>query len=115
MKQNGVSEEETRKNIWLVDSKGLVVKDRPAGGVNHEKAPFAKEAAPLKNLVDIIKFVKPTALIGAAAQGKTFTEEVIKTMCELNERPIIFALSNPTSKAECTAEEAYTLSDVINN
>lgn len=112
MAEKGISMEEAHKNIWLVDSKGLVVKDRPEGGVNHEKAPFAKSCQPIKNLADIVDFVKPTAIIGAAAQGKVFTEEIIKKMTTLNERPVIFALSNPTSKAECTAEEAYNFSEV---
>ena len=87
------------------------VQDRPSGGINHEKAPFAKPGKHLTNLLEIIDFVKPTALIGAAAQGKQFTVEVIKKMCALNERPIIFALSNPTSKAECNADDAYSHTD----
>lgn len=109
--QKGLSEEEARKNIWLVDSKGLIVKDRPEGGINHEKAPFAKQAKPIKSLSEAIDFVKPTALIGCAAQGKQFTKEIIEKMTQMNKSPIIFALSNPTSKAECTAEEAYTYSN----
>jgi malate dehydrogenase (oxaloacetate-decarboxylating)(NADP+) len=109
--QKGLSEQEARANIWLVDSKGLIVKDRPAGGINHEKAPFAKPAEPLKTLAESIDFVKPTALIGCAAQGKQFTKELIEKMSTMNKNPIIFALSNPTSKAECTAEEAYTHSN----
>lgn len=105
--KHGLSEQEARDKIWLIDSKGLVVKDRPEGGVNHEKAPFAKSCSPLKNLDEIVDFVKPTALIGCAAQGKVFTEAILKKMASINKQPIIFALSNPTSKAECTAEEAY--------
>lgn len=111
MAQKGVSKEEARKKIWLIDSRGLIVKNRPEGGINHEKAPYAKEAPPLKDIGEIIDHVKPTAIIGAAGQGKIFTEDIIKKMSKLNERPIIFALSNPTSKAECTAEEAYHFSD----
>ena len=111
MKAKGVSHEEAMKKVWLIDSKGLIVNNRPSGGINHEKAPFAKEGKELKEIVDIIDFVKPTALIGAAAQGRQFTPEVIKKMRSINKRPIIFALSNPTSKAECTAEEAYIHSE----
>lgn len=111
MKQRGVSEEDALKKIWLYDSRGLVVKDRPKGGINHEKAPFAKEAPPCEVLEAAVDFVKPTALIGCAAQGRQFTESILKKMATLNKNPIIFALSNPTVKAECTAEEAYTHTD----
>ena len=62
-------------------------------------------------LGDIVKELKPTCLIGAAAVAGVFTEEIIKDMASFNEQPIIFALSNPTSKAECTAEAAYTHSE----
>lgn len=65
----------------------------------------------MKDLGQIIDHVKPTAIIGAAGQGKVFTEDIIKKVSKLNARPIIFALSNPTSKAECTAEEAYHFSE----
>lgn len=67
----------------------------------------------MKNLLEIVKFVKPTAIIGCAAIGQVFNKELLETMANLNERPIVFALSNPTSKAECTAEEAYTYTNVI--
>lgn len=109
--KQAISLEEARANIFLVDSRGLIVQDRPEGGINHEKAPFAKKGiSPMKDLLEIVKFVKPNALIGCAAQGKKFTEEIVQVMCEINERPIVFALSNPTHKAECTAEEAYSFS-----
>lgn len=91
----------------------MLFQNRPEGGLNHEKMPFAKDAKPIKSLSEIIDFVKPNGLIGCAAQGQVFTEEIIKKMAALNEKPIIFALSNPTSKAECTAEEAYKYTDVI--
>ena len=77
------------------------------------QAPFAKKAPTMKNLLDIVNFIKPTALIGCAAQGRVFTKEIIEAMSILNKKPIIFALSNPTSKAECTAEEAYVYSKVF--
>jgi malate dehydrogenase (oxaloacetate-decarboxylating)(NADP+) len=64
-----------------------------------------------KTLSEAIDVVKPTAIIGVSAQGGTFTKEVVEKMSKLNDKPLIFALSNPTSKSECTAEEAYTWSD----
>ncbi|XP_057332234.1 NADP-dependent malic enzyme isoform X2 [Microplitis mediator] len=108
MMKEGVSEAEAISKIWMVDSKGLIVKDRPSGGINEHKARFARDHAPVDTLVEVVKTVKPTVLIGAAAIGGAFTKEILHDMGEFNERPIIFALSNPTSKAECTAEEAYT-------
>lgn len=104
--------EEARSKIWLFDSRGLVVKNRPDGGVTGHKVEYAKNVAPVKVLADAIKKVKPTVLIGAAAIGGVFTKEIIQILSAYNARPVIFALSNPTSKAECTAEQAYTHSDV---
>merc|ERR1712071_351425 len=75
------------------------------------KAPFAHEHEPMTDLGEIVKELKPTVLIGAAAIPNVFTPEIIKDMATFNKQPIIFALSNPTSKAECTAEEAYVHSD----
>jgi len=97
---------DARKRIWLVDSKGLVTKT--SGDLNIEKAPFAHEHAPLKGLAAIVDAIKPSALIGVTAMPQTFTKEVCEGMAKYSARPLIFALSNPTSKAECTAEQAYT-------
>ena len=110
-KREGVSREEALQHIWLRDSRGLVVRNRPDGGITEPKEPYAHEHEPMTDLLDIIKDIKPTCLIGAAAIPNVFTDEVIKEMSTLNERPIIFALSNPTSKAECTAEAAYINSE----
>jgi len=107
MVEEGLSLEEARKRIFLVDSRGLIVKDRPKGGINHEKAPFAQEHAPVDDLGDVVKTIKPSVLIGAAAIPGAFTPEILKDMAKFNEKPVIFALSNPTSQAECTAEQAY--------
>lgn len=107
MVKEGVCEEEARKRVWLVDSKGLIVKDRPKGGLNHHKNKFAHQHHPVDTLAEAVSLIKPTVLIGAAAIGGAFTPEIIKSMADFNDRPIIFALSNPTSKAECTAEDAY--------
>ena len=109
MMAEGLSEAEARKRIWLVDSRGLVVKDRE--GLNKHKLPYAHEHAPIGDFLSAIKTLKPTAIIGVAAVGGTFTPEVLRTMAEINEQPIVFALSNPTSKAECSAEEAYRHTD----
>jgi len=98
--------EEARKNIWLVDSQGLVVKSRGFNN-NVEKGPFAHEHKELKNLIDVVTELKATALIGVCAIPQTFDERVCVQMAANTSRPIIFALSNPTSKAECTAEQAY--------
>jgi len=106
-KREGIPMEEAIKKMWLKDSRGLIVKNRSTGGINEHKAPFAHEHAEMLELGDIVKELKPTALIGAAAVPRVFTEEIIKDMASYNEAPIIFALSNPTSMAECTAEEAY--------
>jgi malate dehydrogenase (oxaloacetate-decarboxylating)(NADP+) len=110
-KREGVPLEKALARIWLKDSKGLIVAGRSSGGISEHKAPFAHEHAEMKELGDIVKEIKPTVLIGAAGVARVFTTEIIKDMASFNEAPIIFALSNPTSLAECTAEEAYTHSD----
>jgi len=110
-KNEGIPQEEGRKKIWLKDSKGLIIEGRAEGGISSHKAPFAHPHAPMKELNEIVKELKPSVLIGAAAQGGVFTEEIIRDMTAMNETPVIFALSNPTSKAECTAEEAYKFSN----
>ncbi|XP_027155171.1 NADP-dependent malic enzyme [Coffea eugenioides] len=109
-KKANASVEELRKKIWLVDSKGLIVSSRKES-LQHFKKPWAHECEPVNNLLDAIKAVKPTALIGTSGVGKQFTKEVIEAMAALNEKPLIMALSNPTSQSECTAEEAYKWSE----
>ena len=103
--EEGISPVEARKRCWFVDSKGLVVKSRK--DLTEHKLHFAHDHAPSGDLLSAVKSLKPTMLIGVSGQPKTFTEEIVKVMAETNPRPVIFALSNPTSKAECTAEEAY--------
>lgn len=112
MKKEGVSEAEAKSKIWMVDSRGLIVKNRPSGGITEHKIHFARDCEPIDSLAEVVNTAKPTVLIGAAAIGGAFTKEILQSMGKFNERPIIFALSNPTSKAECTAEEAYTATDV---
>ena len=106
MQEEGLSEAEARARCWFVDSRGLVVKSRT--DLAHHKLAFAHEYEPMTDLLTAVIALKPTALVGVSGQPRTFTKEVVEQMAEYNEKPMIFALSNPTSKAECTAEEAYT-------
>ncbi len=109
MVAEGCSEEEARGRNWLVDSKGLVVKSRTDLG--EHKRPYAHEHSPIKDFAAAIEALRPTAIIGVAAVANTFTPKVLQLMTDINERPIVFALSNPTSKAECSAAEAYRHTD----
>ncbi|MCG6876591.1 MAG: NAD-dependent malic enzyme [Betaproteobacteria bacterium] len=105
MVSQGLSESDARKRCWLMDSRGLVVKSRT--DLNEHKRPYAQDHAPVGDFLSAVKAVKPTGIIGVAAVGQTFTREVLEEMARNNARPIVFALSNPTSKSECTAAEAY--------
>jgi len=105
MQADGLSENDARGRCWLVDSKGLVVAERK--DLAEHKKPYAHAHAPVGDFIGAVKTLKPTAIIGVGATPNTFTREVIESMTQLNERPIVFALSNPTSRAECTAEQAY--------
>jgi malate dehydrogenase (oxaloacetate-decarboxylating)(NADP+) len=105
MVAQGASEAEALRRNWLVDSRGLVVKNR--SGLTDHKLRYAHEQAPIGDFLTAIRTLKPTAIVGVAAVGGAFTPEVLQTMARINNRPIVFALSNPTSKAECSAEEAY--------
>jgi malate dehydrogenase (oxaloacetate-decarboxylating)(NADP+) len=105
MVAQGLAEKEARSRCAMVDSRGLVVKSRT--DLSEEKRRYAQEHAPVRDFLATVKALEPTAIIGVAAVGGTFTGEVLKEMARINARPIVFALSNPTSKSECTAEEAY--------
>jgi len=105
MQLEGLSAAEARSRCYLCDSKGLITRDRET--LTHHAAPFASDL-PAMTLEQAIEHIKPHALIGATAKGGTFTPAILETMARLHDQPIIFALSNPTSKAECTAEEAYS-------
>ena len=109
LKEQGMSEDDARKKCWFVDSRGLLCAGRDH--IASHKEPYAHEHEYIDNLLDAVKALKPTALLGLSGQPQTFTREVVEAMAEINERPIIFALSNPTSMAECTAEQAYTWSE----
>ncbi len=105
MQAAGLDEPAARERCWLVDSKGLVVQSRPAL-VEHKRR-YAHVHPPVAEFLAAVDAIRPTAIIGVSAVGGSFTEPVVRRMTELNERPIIFALSNPTSRSECTAEQAY--------
>jgi malate dehydrogenase (oxaloacetate-decarboxylating)(NADP+) len=109
MVANGMDGAQARRRCWLFDSRGLVVRER--ADLAAHKQPYAHDHPAVGSLLDAVKALRPTAIIGVAAVGGAFTEEVVRTMASLNKRPIVFALSNPTSKAECTATQAYRWSD----
>ena len=109
MMEEGLSLNAAHGNCWFVDSKGLVVGSRT--DLPQHKLLYAHDYPFHKDLFSAVEAVRPTAIIGVSGQPNTFTPDILKAMGRINERPIIFALSNPTSKAECTAEEAYRHTD----
>ncbi len=109
MVQEGCDEQRAREACWLIDTQGLLTSDRAE--IPLQKQPYAHPGQPTTDLLEAVRQLEPTAIVGCAGQPQTFTEPVVRAMSELNERPIVFALSNPTSKAECTAEQAYGWSD----
>ena len=106
---DGLSEEEAYKRFFMVDKQGLLFDDMD--DLTPEQRPFAKKrsdfanADKLTDLLEVVKTVKPTILVGTSTQPSTFTKEVVEAMCENTERPVIFPLSNPTKLAEATAKE----------
>jgi malate dehydrogenase (oxaloacetate-decarboxylating)(NADP+) len=109
MVAEGLPLDKARRRCWLMDSKGLVVAGR--SGLADHKLPYAHTHHDVPDLKTAVTTLRPTALIGVAATGGLFTAEIVQSMAQINERPIIFALSNPTSKSECTAVEAYEWSE----
>ena len=109
LKEEGLSDAHARARVWLVDSQGLVVKSR--NDLAAHKQRYAHEHEFIADPLSVIDALRPTAIIGLSAKGGLFTSAILERMGQINERPVIFALSNPTSKAECTAEEAYRLTD----
>lgn len=107
--EEGVDAVEARRRCWFVDSKGLVTSRR--SDLLPHKRPYAHDAEPTAGLLEIVHKLEPTALIGASGTPGIFDRAVLEAMAELHDRPIVFALSNPTAKAECTAEEAYRFTD----
>ena len=107
MKASGLSEKAARRSCWFIDSKGLVVNGRP--DLAEHKLRYAHHHSFLTDPLAVVQAVRPAAVIGVSGQPGIFSESILKGMAEINERPVIFALSNPTSKSECTAEAAYCL------
>jgi malate dehydrogenase (oxaloacetate-decarboxylating)(NADP+) len=112
MASRGVDAEAARKAFYLIDTKGLVTNNR-GDKLQAHKIPWARtdQTEQVKDFFDIVKKFKPTAIIGLSGTPNVFTEEIVKEMAKHTARPIIFPLSNPTSKAECSAEQAYTWTD----
>jgi malate dehydrogenase (oxaloacetate-decarboxylating)(NADP+) len=104
MRRLGLSEADARGRIWFYDSKGLVTRARDR--LDAHKRVYAHEHEPITDLREAIDAIRPTGLIGLSTRGGAFTEPVLRTLATVNERPIVFALSNPTANAECTAEQA---------
>ena len=109
MVEQGLSLEEAHRTCWFFDSQGLLVAGR--NDIPPQKAPFAHDHPAVDNFVEAIAALQPSAIIGCAGKAGAFTEQVVHAMAQNNERPIVFALSNPTANAECTAEQAYQWSE----
>lgn len=105
MLEEGLSESEAHHRISMFDIDGLLESSR--ADLSPSQKVYAHEAAPSTDLVQVIETFEPTVLIGVSTKGGAFDQRVVEAMSRLNDRPIIFALSNPTEKAECSAEEAY--------
>lgn len=115
MVNEGLSEEEAYKRFFMVDKQGLLFDDMD--DLTPEQKPFAKKRADFSNadkltdLLEVVKTVKPTILVGTSTQPNTFTKEIVEAMCENTERPMIFPLSNPTKLAEASAKDLIEWSD----
>ena len=109
MVDEGLKKEDAQKQITMFDVHGLIEQSRK--DLSPSQKVYAHKAAPTKDLKTAVEAFKPTVLVGVSTTGGAFTEEVVKAMAKNVERPIIFPLSNPTDKAECTPEQAYTWTD----
>ena len=109
MVREGMAHDEAKSRMWFVDSQGLVVSSRK--DLAAHKKPYARQHAFLTDLLEAVRACRPTGIIGVSGKPQSFTEPIVREMAQINQRPIVFALSNPTSKAECTAEQAYVWTD----
>ncbi len=110
MQEEGLSEKEAKLRFWHVDSKGLVTPQR-SGELAPHKLLFARDEPPVSTLGRVVERVRPTVLLGVSGKPGLFNQMIVQAMAKHVDRPIIFALSNPTSKAECTARQAYKWTD----
>ncbi|XP_017115375.1 NADP-dependent malic enzyme [Drosophila elegans] len=106
LEERGIPSEEAAKNVYLFDANGLMTCE--SKDVPEQVKRYLKPVEPIKELQDVVEKLKPSVLVGATGVGGIFNEQVLKTMAKNHERPAVFALSNPTSSSECTAEQAYT-------
>jgi malate dehydrogenase (oxaloacetate-decarboxylating)(NADP+) len=104
MTREGLSIEEARTRCFLMNSKGLVTPETP--GLSEHQARYAHANPPMRDLLDVVKAVQPSAIVGVSTVAGAFTPQVIAEMSRINRRPVIFPYSNPTSKSECTAKQA---------
>lgn len=109
MMDEGLTKEEAKLRCWFVDSRGLVESSR--NDLAEHKLAYAHEFAPQTDFLSAVNALQPTGIIGVSGRGGMFTQPIVEAMAKMNERPIVFALSNPTANSECTAEEAYTWSE----
>lgn len=111
LREEGLTQDEARRRVWTVDSKGLVTHDRP--NLDEFKKTYARDPGECVGitLLEVVQAVRPTIMVGASGIPGTFSEEIVRHKASYSERPIIFPLSNPTSKAECTPEQAIKWSD----
>jgi len=105
LREQGMPAAEACRSCWFFDSQGLLIAGRDQ--IPEQKQPFAHEHEAISDFAEAVRVLKPTAIIGCAGIPGVFTEAIVECMARLNERPIVFALSNPTSSAECSAEQAY--------
>jgi len=109
MVQEGLTLKDAQGHVYMFDINGLLESTR-TDLVDFQK-PYAHKHAPTRDFVAAIESIKPTTIIGVSTVGGAFTQKVIESMSRINERPVVLALSNPTEKAECTPEQAYTWSN----
>lgn len=110
VEQDGLTLEQARSQIWMIDSRGLITRDR-LDSLRAHKRDYAQPGPPLDDLREVVDRVRPTILVGVSGQAGVFTEEVVRAMHRHVRQPLILPLSNPTLNSECTAEDAYAWTD----